>query len=165
MSDTARFALPLLESGQAQKELTHNEALARIDIGLHAGVEEAGLDVPPAQPSVGQCWIVGPAPTGAWIGYAGALAGWTGGGWRFLSPRDGMRVWNRAASRAVVRVGTAWEDGVVRARGILVDDVQVVGAAQPAVPAPMGGATIDAEARVAIGRILARLTAHGLLAP
>ena len=32
MTDTARWALPLLEAGQAQKEMTHNEALQRLDL-------------------------------------------------------------------------------------------------------------------------------------
>ena len=165
MSDTARFALPLLESGQAQKELTHNEALTLIDIGLHAAVEAIGVEQPPVAPVIGQCWVIGPAPGGDWTGQAGAVAGWTAGGWRFLRPRDGMRVWNRAATREAVRVDGAWEDAIVRAHRILVDGTQVVGARRPAVPAPAGGTVIDTEARAAIAQLLAAMTAHGLLAP
>ena len=85
MSDdtTARLALPLLVSGQAHKEETHNEALALIDLALCCAVEASGVDVPPEMPLPGQCWIVGSAPRGAWSGQAGALAGWTGAGWQF----------------------------------------------------------------------------------
>ncbi len=32
---TARLGLPLLATGQAQKETTHNEALALIDLAPH----------------------------------------------------------------------------------------------------------------------------------
>ena len=111
MSETTpRFALPLLQAGQAQKEIDHNEALVLIDGGLHPLVQTAGDDTPPGSPSPGAAWIVGPAPTGGWSGAAHALALWTGGGWRFLPPTLGMTVWNAAAG-ALGRVGLArWRD-------------------------------------------------------
>lgn len=87
---TARLGLPLLATGQARKEETHNEALALVDLLLGGGVEAMGVDAPPADPTVGQAWIVGAAPTGAWAGRAGAVAGWTGGGWRFVPPFEGL---------------------------------------------------------------------------
>ena len=55
---TARLGLPLLATGQAGKEVTHNEALALIDLALGAGVAAIGPDSPPAEPVVGQTWIV-----------------------------------------------------------------------------------------------------------
>jgi hypothetical protein len=64
MSDaTARLSLPFIMPGQAQKELYHNEALARIDMALHAAVEGQPLATPPADPAVGQGWIVGGGAT------------------------------------------------------------------------------------------------------
>ena len=92
VSVTPRLSLPLLHAGQAQKEIDHNEALALIDLALHASVEAVGVNEPPEEPTEGQCWIVGSAPIGAWEGYYNALAGWTAGGWRFLVPRFGMAV-------------------------------------------------------------------------
>ena len=48
MSDASdRFALPLLHAGQAQKEITHNEALQLIDMLLHPYAESASLTAPP----------------------------------------------------------------------------------------------------------------------
>ena len=85
-STSARLGLPLLAPGQAQKEMTHNEALAAIDLALAASVRAVGLDAPPLSPTPGESWIVGASPTGAWAGQAGALAGWTAGGWRFVRP-------------------------------------------------------------------------------
>ena len=73
MITTARFALPLIAPGQAQKEVYHNEALAAIDAALHACVTEAPRADPPAEPDEGESWIVAADATGAWEG-AGRFA-------------------------------------------------------------------------------------------
>ncbi|WP_372733229.1 DUF2793 domain-containing protein [Novosphingobium sp.] len=73
---------------QAQKETTVNEALVAIDFLLASAVEGV-VAAPPATPLVGQAWIVGAAPTGAFAGHSGKIAGWTQGGWRFFSTRRG----------------------------------------------------------------------------
>jgi len=164
MSETTpRFALPLLQAGQAQKEIDHNEALVLIDGGLHPLVQTAGDDTPPGSPSPGAAWIVGPAPTGGWSGAAHALALWTGGGWRFLPPTLGMTVWNAATGRPARWDGSAWLDGEIAAALIRIGGAQVVGARQPAIADPAGGATIDAEARAAITALLAAQRNHGLI--
>ena len=76
---TSRLALPLLAAGQAQKEMSHNEALTLLDLAVHGSVIAAGTQVPPASVLPGQCWIVGDAPEGDWAGYGNAVAGWTEG--------------------------------------------------------------------------------------
>lgn len=78
---TARLELPLLHAGQAQKEGTHNEALTMVDLLLHGCVDSVGEDTPPAAPSVGECHVVGDAPSGEWAGHASHMAGFTAGGW------------------------------------------------------------------------------------
>jgi len=130
---TARHGLPFLEAAQAQKDLTHNEALVLIDLGLCAAVEAAGVNAPPADPAIGQCWLVGDAPTGLWADAAGALAGWTDGGWRFLRPREGMLVWAVDQQLFVCHVAGAWRAGEGRFSTVRIDGQQVVGARQPAV--------------------------------
>jgi hypothetical protein len=166
MSDaTARFALPFIASGQAQKEVFHNEALARIDALLQASVEAVSLDEPPASPVTGQCWIVGATPRGAWAGQALTLAAWSDGGWRFVAPRVGMTAWSIADDVPMRFDGTNWRLGEIAARRLMVGGTQVVGAQQPAVADPTGGTAPDAEGRTAISAVLAVLRHHGLIAP
>ena len=121
---TARYALPLLVPGQAQKEFFHNEALARIDAVLCAAIEDAGLPQPPADPAAGQSWIVGPGATGAWAGHEDALANWTPAGWRLVAPVEGMRVWNRAAGYEMRRSAGAWTAGEIACTGVRVGGVR-----------------------------------------
>jgi hypothetical protein len=161
--ESARLALPFIAAGQAQKELTHNEALALIDAGLAAAAESADENVPPVSPTIGQCWIAGDTPIGAWDGHAGALACWTDGGWRFLSAVEGMIVWLRDQRLWAVRDADGWSIGAIRAAQVMIGDEQVLGARGASVPAPAGGSVVDAEARSAIAAILDRLAAHGLI--
>lgn len=141
---TPRFSLPLLALAQAQKEVTHNEALTMIDALIHAAVEDGPLNVPPPAPGEGQCWLVGVAASGAWAGKAGALALWSAGGWRFTAPRAGMRA-VRLTDGAWLRFdGSAWIEPAT-------------------IASPTGGTTVDSQARSAIFALILLLDAQGLL--
>lgn len=161
--NSARFGIPFLAAGQAQKEVTHNEALVLIDAALHASVESAGLDTPPPDPDPGLCCIVGNSPAGAWAGQAGAIACWTEAGWRFVPAPEGTSAWLKEEQLWVVRERGGWVTGHVRAACVSVDGQQVIGSRGDAVASPMGGTTVDEEARSAIAAILDRLVAHGLI--
>jgi len=164
MTDTsARFAFPLILPGQAQKEVFHNEALAAIDAALHACVEEAPRADPPAAPDPGQSWLVGEAATGAWEGKEGALASWTDGGWRFVSPVPGMLVWNIDPGYWLHWTGSGWSDGSLPAAALVIAGQQVVGPRLPDVPSPSGGTIIDVKARAAIDAVIETLKSHGLI--
>lgn len=132
-----------MRAGQAQKEGYVNEAFARIDTLLHMAVEGTA-DSPPAAPVEGECWLVGSAPSGDWTGRSGLIAALNSGNWLFFSPRDGMRVLNRATGQEMRFVG-GWQ---VPDRPDL----------------PTGGQTVDAQARSAIAAIVDCLTGAGLLA-
>jgi hypothetical protein len=165
MTDTSdRLALPLLASGQAQKELTHNEALVLADMLIQPVVQAvAPTSVPPA-PQIGQCWIVGVAASGAWAGHDGALACWTAGGWRFAAAFEGMTVWNLATGSNSRRSAAVWSTGIVNAAQFRVNDVPVLTNRQAAIATPASGTVIDAEARIALSAILAAMRTHGLIA-
>ncbi len=161
---TPRLGLPLLAAGQAQKEVYHNEALTVIDALLQPAVETVGDDAPPPAPAEGQSWLVGGAPTGVWAGHANALATWTGGGWRFGPPREGMSIWVSDRGLWARWSMGAWTLGIVAATAVEIGGLQVVGSRQAAIPEPAGGSSIDDPARAAIGAILAALRGHGLIA-
>lgn len=166
MSDTtARLRLPMIRPGQAQKELSHNEALAIIDLLIDAQVAGFALNTPPASPGLGAAWVVGSAPSGAWAGQAGRLAGWTEGGWRFVMPVEGMAVWVSEAAVIARFSGGAWILGDITGSRVVIDGVRVVGPRQPAVANPTGGTTIDTQARATLATLLAALRNHGLIAP
>jgi hypothetical protein len=160
---TDRHQLPMIQPGQAQKEMTHNEALVRLDMLLMAAVEGI-VDAPPDAPVPGDCWIVGPAATGAFAGRAHAIAGWTDGGWRFVVPREGATAFViEAGSNAIFR-NAAWEVGIANLTELHVGGERVVSTRQPAIMRPAGGDRRDAEARIAIDTIIDVLSAHGLIA-
>ena len=126
---------------------------------------EGIVNDPPASPLAGDCYIVGGAPTGDWAGHAGAVAGWTAGGWRFVAPLQGMRVTVKPSGLIAAYHADAWEIGQVRGDAILVAGTKVVGAQSAAIAPPVGGTVVDAQARAAIGSILAAMRGHGLIVP
>lgn len=163
MTKSARLFLPLLAPGQAQKEITHNEALAQLDIITQAVVQAVGVDVPPTSPALGECWIIGPSPEGSWSGMAQHLAGWTENGWRYVQPFIGLGVWTVDEGMFARWDGGAWVTGIVSAAAISIGGEQIIGSRQPAIANPEGGGTADVEARTAIGSILDAMRAHGLI--
>lgn len=141
---TPRLSLPMLVAAQAQKEITHNEALALIDCAIAPVAVAEGVNVPPTDPQNGACWIVGSAPSGAWTGQAQALACWTAGGWRFVQLPPGAWVANAATGARWQRNTTGW--------------IAPAGVAEPS-----GGAVVDAQSRSAIAAILSALRTAGLI--
>ena len=69
-----RLALPYLQPSQAQKHVTHNEALRRLDLLVQLVVVQFGAEVPPASPAPGAVWALGAARRRAATG-AGRAAG------------------------------------------------------------------------------------------
>ncbi|QCO57193.1 DUF2793 domain-containing protein (plasmid) [Pseudorhodobacter turbinis] len=92
MSDqSARLSLPYLAPSQAQKHVTHNEALQILDLLVQPTVQAFGAITPPVSPLVGQVWALGAAPTGDWAGQPETLAAWNGDAWLFLTPQEGWQ--------------------------------------------------------------------------
>ena len=113
--------------------------------------------MPPAGVSAGA--------TGAWAGRDSAIACWTSGGWRFADAFEGMTAWNLATGTQARRTASGWTVGVINASAYQVSGIQVLTTRQAAISTPSGGATIDPEARIAVGAILTTLRTHGLIAP
>ncbi len=108
MADTARLNLPLISPEQAQKHITHNEAITALDALVQLVVEARDLTAPPAEPVAGQSFIIGNPASGDWTGRDGQLASWTDGGWRYAAPAEGWRLWDRASGGFFVFYEGTW---------------------------------------------------------
>ena len=68
MDATSNLGLPFIVAAQAQKHVTHNEALRALDAIVHLMVLDKDLASPPGSPAEGACYIVASSPSGAWSG-------------------------------------------------------------------------------------------------
>ncbi len=105
---TPRLSLPLILPAQAQKHVTHNEALRLLDTVAQLVLEGVGATTPPGTAAEGAVWALGPAPTGAWAGEGGKLALRVETGWMFLAPREGWIAWDRGTASLWVRGAAGW---------------------------------------------------------
>ncbi|MEM8654695.1 MAG: DUF2793 domain-containing protein [Pseudomonadota bacterium] len=113
MTDTtARLGLPMILPSQAQKHVTHNEALLLLDGITQLVMRAQGAGSPPAGPTPGDIYALGPAPTGVWAGQGGMLAQWVGSHWQFIAPQDGWLAWDLDTAALLVFGAGAWQSAV-----------------------------------------------------
>ncbi|MDR3373159.1 MAG: DUF2793 domain-containing protein [Ancalomicrobiaceae bacterium] len=122
MTSTTRLGLPLIDAAQAQKHVTHNEAINALDQLVQAAVATRSLATPPASPSTGDAYIVAAGATAAWTGKSDDIAAWQDGAWTFYAPSPGWCVWVIDETRIYAWAGTAWVD----AFGVLMGTLQGV---------------------------------------
>ena len=109
MATTTHLGVVLLEQSQAQKDVTVNEALARIDAILNTGAISRTLAAPPGSPAEGDVYLV--ASSGAtddWEGQENAIAYFDGGIWRFMVPQEGMSLWLRSEDKFYIWFNDEW---------------------------------------------------------
>ncbi|MDV4144707.1 DUF2793 domain-containing protein [Shimia sp. FJ5] len=102
------LGLPYLQPSQAQKHVTHNEALQLLDVVTQLVVEAFQAEVPPSVAEQGAIYALGGLPTGAWAGHPGTLAIWRASAWSFVIPAPGWRAWGKAESDLRVWDGSDW---------------------------------------------------------
>ncbi|ABD08153.1 hypothetical protein RPB_3457 [Rhodopseudomonas palustris HaA2] len=110
MTATANLGLPFIEASQAQKHVTHNEALRILDAAIQIAVADRDRTAPPPSPAEGARHIVAAGASGAWSGQADAVATWQDGAWAFLAPKQGWCVWSVADDGLLVFDGAQWRD-------------------------------------------------------
>jgi hypothetical protein len=128
-------------AGQAQKEPFINHALTVID-ALFQGVVTDSLTSPPLSPVEGASYRVLEGATGDWSTHVDDIAVRVGGTWEFISPQDGMAIFDRSAGNSL-RFSGGWQSAI-----------------EPDVPT--GGGTVDNEARAAISSLIAALRTAGV---
>lgn len=110
MTNTTHLGMPFIEGSQAQKHVTHNEALRILDAVIQIGVLDRDRTSPPVSPAEGDRHIVASGATDAWAGQADAVAAYEDGAWRFLAPKLGWCAWCDADGALLVYDGAAWTD-------------------------------------------------------
>lgn len=109
------LALPLIQPAQAQKHVTHNEALRLLDVLVQPAVASRSTATPPASPAPGARFIVPAGALAAWAGQDGSIALAEAGGWAHLAPLPGWQAWVEDEGADALFDGTAWTTPAERA--------------------------------------------------
>jgi hypothetical protein len=86
---STHLGLPYLQPAQAQKHVTHNEALQTLDVVVHLAVLSRSLGAPPVAAPLGVRYLVPAGATGDWAGQAGQIVLLDHGGWQTITARPG----------------------------------------------------------------------------
>lgn len=108
MSETPILGLPLIAAAQAQKHVTHNEAIDLIDRLMLLTLRSRTLTTPPADAAPSDRFAVASGASGAWAGHAGQLAVAETGGWSFITPKAGWLAFVSDEATLAVFVDGAW---------------------------------------------------------
>jgi hypothetical protein len=107
--ETTILSLPLILPAQAQKHVTHNEAIAALDLIVQLAVIDRTLTTAPALPTLGDRHIVAAGATGPWVGQSSRIALYTTNGWQFTQPLAGWQAHVLAEGQTAVFNGLVWE--------------------------------------------------------
>ena len=108
MDETANLQLPYILASQAQKHVTHNEALQVLDALVQLAIVDRDLSEPPGVPAEGTRYIVKAPATGAWAGHIDHIAYRRDGAWQFVVPKAGWLAWVVDEAILVYWDGDAW---------------------------------------------------------
>jgi hypothetical protein len=109
MSDnTTNLMLPFLMAAQAQKHVTHNEALQALDAIVMLSVLDRDLTAPPGSPADGDRYLVASSPTGDWSGQDRKIAAYQDGAWAFYTAKEGWLCWIADEDLLLCCDGPAW---------------------------------------------------------
>ncbi len=113
MTETPVLSLPLLAAAQAQKHVTVNEALSRIDGLAQLRLVSVSVTAPPAGAPEGDVYAVPPGAVNDWAGQDGSLALSLNGGWDFITPRRGWRAMVMDQGVPAIWDGVDWRIGAI----------------------------------------------------
>lgn len=105
---TPILQLPYILPSQAQKHVTHNEAIRLLDVIVQLSVMARDVTTPPANPAQGDRYILANGANGAWAGRDGQIALFENGAWQFFAPMAGWTAWVMAESVLASYDGIVW---------------------------------------------------------
>lgn len=105
---TPILSLPLILPAQAQKHVTHNEALRLLDVMVQLVVRDRGLTAPPSTPLEGDRHIIASGATGEWAGKDGQIAAYWDTAWLYLEPQDGWTAYISDENTSAIHVSGQW---------------------------------------------------------
>jgi len=108
MDETPNLTLPYIMAAQAQKHVTHNEAIRALDAIVQLAVLDRDLTAPPGSPADGDRYIPASGATGAWAGKDGQIAAWQDNAWMFYAPQEGWLAWVADEDKLLAWDGSAW---------------------------------------------------------
>ncbi|MGH6771116.1 MAG: DUF2793 domain-containing protein [Xanthobacteraceae bacterium] len=109
---TPNLSLPYIDLNEAQREVTHNDAIRALDALVQLVVLDRDLAAPPGSPADGDRYIVAASPAGEWVGHVDAIAAWQDGAWRFYPPRLGWIVYAADEGALLAYTGSVWVDAI-----------------------------------------------------
>ena len=159
MTDSPNLVLPYIAGSQAQKHVTHNEAIRLLDGMVQLSILSRIIATPPGSPTDGSRYIVASGATGVWTGWDLNVAFWVDGAWMRLIPRVGWIAYSVADTAFYSWNGSAW---VVLSSGggstTLTGDVTGSGTGTIALTIAAGAVTLAKQATLAANRIIGNNT-------
>lgn len=105
---TARLDLPFLQAGQALKNITHNEALQRLDSGLYLSCSDMAAESLPSAPHENLVILISQTSDAALSGRIGQIAVFVSGAWIWFTPKSGWMLWDETAKTLRIFDGINW---------------------------------------------------------
>ncbi|KCZ49341.1 DUF2793 domain-containing protein [Hyphomonas pacifica] len=108
MDHSSHLGLPYLQPSQAQKHVTINESLERLDALVQLSVISRVTDISDVTPTEGDRYLIPDGATGGWAGRQTEIAAWYAGEWIFVTPGAGWQAWVMDEAKRIVFQAGAW---------------------------------------------------------
>jgi Protein of unknown function (DUF2793) len=108
MSRTPNLDLPFILASQADKHVSFNEAVNKLDDLIQLSVESRTLATPPPSPVEGVKYIVPAGASNVWSGQGGKIAAYKDSGWLFYTAQEGWQAWVKSEGRIARFSNSGW---------------------------------------------------------
>jgi len=109
MDNSEILGLPFIMPQQAQKHVTHNEAVQMLDVIIQLSVISDVISHPPAEPINGERYIIPDTASGEWAGNELQIAAFQNSAWSFFAPQIGWTAWIESSGNHMTWDGKIWK--------------------------------------------------------